>query len=55
MANTRSANHEEIIEVPFNQQQYVVIEKLRAEGQFGQTDEEILRNIFLECLRQEGL
>jgi hypothetical protein len=45
----------QIIEVTFNQQQYVIIERLRAEGQFGRTDEEIVRNIFLEFLRQEGV
>jgi hypothetical protein len=45
----------ETIDVPFNQQQYVAIEKLRTEGQFGQTDEEIVRNIFLEFLKQEGV
>jgi hypothetical protein len=49
------SKNEQIIDVPFNQQQYVVIEKLRAEGQFGETDEEIIRNIFLEFLRQEGV
>ena len=46
---------EETIDVPFNQQQYVAIEKLRDEGKFGQTDEEIVLNIFLEFLKQEGV
>ena len=45
----------QIIEVTFNQQQYVIIGRLKAEGQFGRTDEEIVRNIFLEFLRQEGM
>jgi hypothetical protein len=45
----------QIIAVTFNQQQRVIIEKLKAEGQFGRTDEEIVRNIFLEFLRQEGV
>lgn len=45
----------QIIEVTFNQQQYVIIERLKAEGQFRRTDEEIVRNIFLEFLRQEGV
>jgi hypothetical protein len=40
----------QIIDVTFNQQQYVIIERLKAEGQFGRTDEEIVRNIFLEFL-----
>ncbi len=42
------------VEVPVTQQQYVVIEKLRAEGNFGQTDGQILRRIFQEFVRQEG-
>src|SRR4030095_5329843 len=45
----------QIIEVTFNQQQYVIIERLKADGQFGRTDEEIVRNILLEFLRQEGV
>jgi hypothetical protein len=50
-----SSDAPQIIEVTFNQQQYVIIERLKAEGQFGRTDEEIVRNIFLEFLRQEGV
>ena len=55
MAVSLLADGEQIIEVTFNQQQCVAIEKLKAEGQFGRTDEEIVRNIFLEFLRQEGV
>ena len=55
MADSRSSDSEQIIEVTFNQQQYVIIEKLKATGQFGRTDEEIVRNIFVEFLRQEGV
>ena len=55
MADSPSADGAEIVEVTFNQQQYVIIEKLKSEGQFGRTDEEIIRNIFLEFLRQEGV
>lgn len=43
-----------IVEVGINQQQYVVIEKLRAEKQFGTTDGEIIRRIFQEFAKQEG-
>ena len=42
------------VEVGINQQQYVVIEKLRAEKQFGTTDGEIIRKIFQEFVKQEG-
>ena len=55
MADSRSSDSEQIIEVTFNQQQYVVIEKLKAEGHFGRADEEIIRHIFREFLRQEGM
>jgi hypothetical protein len=55
MADSRSSDGEQIIEVTFNQQQYVVIERLKAEEQFGRTDEEIIRNIFRKFLRQEGV
>jgi hypothetical protein len=43
-----------IVEVGINQQQYVVIERLRAEKQFGAADGEIIRNIFREFVKQEG-
>jgi hypothetical protein len=55
MADSPSLEGAQIIDVTFNQQQYVIIERLKAEGQFGRTDEEIIRNIFLEFLRQEGV
>ena len=55
MADSPSADGAEIIEVTFNQQQYVIIEKLKAEGHFGRADEEIIRHIYLEFLRQEGM
>jgi hypothetical protein len=43
-----------IVEVPFNQQQYVILEKLRAEKTFGTEDGEIIRRIFQEFVKQEG-
>ena len=55
MAERNSTEQKYVVEVEFDQQQHVIIEKLRAEGQFGQTDEEIVRQIFLEFLRQQGL
>jgi len=55
MADSRLSDGAQVIEVRFNQQQYVIIERLKAEGEFGRTDEEIVRNIFLEFLRQEGV
>ena len=55
MADSHSSDGEQIVEVPFNQQQYVVIERLKTEGRLGQTDGEIVRSIFREFLRQEGV
>jgi len=43
-----------VVEVPFNQQQYVIIEKVRAEKVFGTDDGEIIRRIFQEFVKQEG-
>jgi hypothetical protein len=42
------------VEVGINQQQYVIIERLRAEKQFGIADGEIIRKIFQEFVKQEG-
>jgi len=55
MADSHSSDGEQIVEVTFNQQQYVVIERLKTEGQFGHTDGELVRSIFSEFLRQEGV
>ena len=43
-----------IVEVPFNQQQYVILEKLRTENVFGTEDSDIIRRIFQEFVKQEG-
>jgi hypothetical protein len=43
-----------VVEVAFNQQQYVIIEKVRAETVFGTDDGEIIRRIFQEFVKQEG-
>lgn len=52
--SSHSPNKNTTVQVSVTQQQYVVIEKLRAEGHFGQTDGQILRRIFQEFVRQEG-
>ena len=55
MTESKSSHEKtKIVEVGINQQQYVVIERLRAEKQFGATDGEIIRNIFREFVKQEG-
>jgi len=54
-SSDRPTNEDQTIEVTFSQQQYVVLEKLRAEGQLGKTDAEIIGRVFREFLEQEGL
>ncbi len=44
-----------IVEVEFNQQQDVILERLRESGEFGTDDAEIIRNVFREFLRQTRL
>lgn len=51
----RPSDEKQTVEVTFSQQQYVVLEKLRAEGQLGKTDAEIICRIFRDFLEQEGL
>jgi hypothetical protein len=51
----RPSDEKQTIELTFSQQQYVVLEKLRAEGRLGKTDAEIICSIFREFLEQEGL
>jgi len=41
------------VKVDFNQQQYRLIENLRKEGSFGDTDGEIVKRVFLEFLELE--
>ena len=43
---------EKIIVAEFNQQQYELIENLRKEKKFGQTDSEIVKSIFLDFVKK---
>lgn len=43
------------VEVGFNQQQRQLIQKLKEEGTFGDTEGEIIRNVFVQWLTEEGL
>jgi hypothetical protein len=40
-----------VVEIEFNQQQDVILERLRELGEYGTTDAEIVRNVFQEFLR----
>jgi hypothetical protein len=46
---------EHVVEVEFNQQQDVILERLRQDGRYGATDAEIIRNAFRDFLRQTQL
>jgi len=41
-----------LVEVEFNQQQDVYLERLRKEGRYGSGDAEIIQNVFQEFLNQ---
>ena len=43
------------VQVGFNQQQRQLVEKLKEERTFGETDGEIIRAIFVRWLTEEGL
>lgn len=52
MAEPNPKGQECIVEVEFNQQQDVILKRLREDGRYGKTDAEIIRNAFREFLRQ---
>ena len=43
------------IKVGFNQQQRQVIEKIKNETDMGKTDAEVIRDVFAQWLKEEGL
>jgi hypothetical protein len=43
------------IKVGFNQQQRQLIEKIKNETDMGKTDAEVIRTVFVEWLKEEGL
>jgi len=51
MAKDTSNQQKYVIELEFNQQQDVMLKRLKEEG-FGTTDLEIIRNAFMDFLRQ---
>lgn len=52
MAEDNETNQKHVVEVEFNQQQDVLLKRLREDGRYGATDGEIIRNVFQEFLRQ---
>ena len=43
------------VQVGFNQQQRQLLEILKAEGSFGTEDGEVIRRVFAEWLKEEGV
>ena len=43
------------IKVGFNQQQRQLIEKIKKETDMGKTDAEVIRAVFVQWLKEEGL
>ena len=52
MAQDDRSRQKHVIEVEFNQQQDVLLKRLKEDGRYGKTDAEIIRNAFQEFLRQ---
>ena len=52
MQENSKTKHRHVVEVEFNQQQDVYLERLRKEGRYGTSDAEIIRNVFQEFLEQ---
>jgi hypothetical protein len=55
MADEKADELRHVVEVEFNQQQDVILKKLKEDGRYGTTDEEIIRNAFDAFLRQTRL
>ena len=49
------AGEARVVEVEFNQQQDVILERLRESGKYGNSDADIIRNVFREFLSQTRL
>ena len=52
MAEDGHNREKHVVEVGFNQQQDVILKRLRDESRSGMTDAEIIRDAFREFLRQ---
>ncbi len=52
MEEDNKAKQRRVVEVEFNEQQDVYLERLRKEDTYGASDAEIIRNVFQEFLKQ---
>ncbi len=52
MAQDDRSRQKHVVEVEFNQQQEVILRRLREDGKYGTSDSEIISNAFQEFLRQ---
>jgi len=55
MAAENASGEPHVVEVEFNQQQDVILKRLRESGEYGTEDAEIIRNGFREFLKQTRL
>jgi len=53
----RAPKKEEFVEIKvgFNQQQRQLIDKIKKETDMGKTDDEVMRAVFVQWLKEEGL
>jgi hypothetical protein len=55
MTEQDASDEKRVVDVEFNQQQDVILKRLREIGRYGATDAEIIRTVFQEFLRQTRL
>ena len=55
MTEQDTGERKRVVEVAFNQQQDVILQRLRETGRYGRTDAEIIRAVYQEFLRQTRL
>ena len=52
MADETIKAETKIVEVEFNEQQEIILKRLKEDGRYGATDGEIIRNVYREFLKR---
>ena len=52
MPNDPGQVQKRVVEVEFNEQQDVILKRLKEDGRYGATDSEIIRNVYKEFLKR---
>jgi hypothetical protein len=52
MPNETVRHDKKIVEVVMNEQQEVILQRLKKDGRYGDTNEEIVRNVYKEFLKR---